>query len=633
MQQMRVWLRGRADDLGVLKPLVLLVWRASPRLFIALLALTLLGGLAPIGTMVVGARLLDAVIAAVRDGAVPSALLVLVGLFGALHVGSQLLNRMNNVVQGIYQKRVENSVQLMLVEKAGALDLAFFENPLFYNQLTNASNEAAFRPVMIVTQLMQLATLATTLISVVLVLLLWQPWVVPVIVIASALLFRTSARYNQSRFQMVVGRTTQMRTAQYYRAMLTSDWVAKEVRLFGLQPFLGGRYRRLLDQIYGQDVTLARRELLHVGAVELLLACVYPLLFGFAVYQAALGRITIGEFTLYNQSMWQLAGSLHFLTLMLSQLYENRLFIANLFLFLSLEPLVERPRPFGPALATPPARAPRIELRSVSFCYPHVNNPVLHDLSFVIEPGETVALVGVNGAGKTTLVKLLAGLYQPTGGQILLDGVDTTSMDRAALRERLGVILQDYIIYHFSAYDNIALGRAEALDDRERVLESARQSGFDRVAAAMPQGYETILGRFFELGYELSGGQRQLVALTRALMRRAPLLILDEPSAALDVYAEQRFFEQVLDEHRARNQTILFISHRFSTVRRADRILVLEHGRLIEEGPHSELMARGGRYAEMFIAQAQLYRPEMPEPPVAGLAHEHQPQLVVGASE
>ncbi len=632
MEQMRVWLRGRADDLGVLKPLVLLVWRASPRLFMALLVLTLLSGLVPIGTMFVSARLLDAVIAAAQDGAVPQALLMLVGMFGALHVGSQVLNRMNSAVQGIYQKRVENYVQQMLVDKAGALDLAFFENPVFYNQLTNASNEASFRPVMILTQLIQLGTLVTTLLSVVVVLLLWQPWVVPVIVIASALLFRTAARYNQSRFQMIVGRTTQMRASQYYRSMLTSDWVAKEVRLFGLQPFLGGRYRGLLERIYGQDVALARRELLHVGAVELLLACVYPLLFGFAVYQAAQGRITIGEFTLYNQSMWQLAGSLHFLTLMLSQLYENRLFITNLFLFLNLAPVVEAARPAAPAPPAVPATAPRIEFRHVSFCYPHVNNPVLHDLCFAIEPGETVALVGVNGAGKTTLVKLLAGLYLPTGGQILLDGVDTATMDRAVLRERLGVILQDYIIYHFSAYDNIGVGRAEALDDRERVLESARQSGFDRVAAAMPQGYETILGRFFELGHELSGGQRQLVALTRALMRRAPVLILDEPSAALDVYAEQRFFEQVLDEHRARSQTILFISHRFSTVRRADRILVLEHGRLIEHGPHADLLARGGRYAEMFTAQAQLYGPETPEPP-AGAAHESRPQLAVGASE
>ncbi|GAB4191583.1 MAG: ABC transporter ATP-binding protein [Roseiflexaceae bacterium] len=622
MQQMRMWLRGRLDDLTVLKPLVLLVWRASPPLFLALLALTLLAGLLPVGSMFVSARLLDAVIATAQDGGgtLPGPLLVLVGLFGVLHVGSQLLNRMNNVVQGIYQKRVENYVQLMLVEKASTLDLAFFENPQFYNQLTNASNEASFRPVMIVTQLMQLGMLATTLISVVVVLLFWQPWVVPVILMASMLLFRTAARYNQSRFQMIVGRTTQMRTSQYYRAMLTSDWVAKEVRLFGLQPFLGGRYRGLLDQLYSQDVTLVRRELLHVGAVELLLASVYPLLFAFAVYQAALGRITIGEFTLYNQSMWQLAGSLHFLTLMLSQLYENRLFITNLFQFLSLEPTVEAARADGPAPLTPPAATPRIEFRNVSFCYPHINNPVLHDLSFVIEPGETVALVGVNGAGKTTLVKLLAGLYLPTGGQILLDGVDTALMDRAVLRERLGVILQDYIIYHFSAYDNIGIGRAEALDDRERVLESARQSGFDRVATAMPQGYETILGRFFELGHELSGGQRQLVALTRALMRRAPVLILDEPSAALDVYAEQRFFEQVLDEHRTRSQTTLFISHRFSTVRRADRILVLEHGRLIEAGSHSELLARQGRYAEMFTAQAQLYGPETPERSVVGVA-------------
>jgi ATP-binding cassette subfamily B protein len=262
--------------------------------------------------------------------------------------------------------------------------------------------------------------------------------------------------------------------------------------------------------------------------------------------------------------------------------------------------------------------APTIDFCDVTFKYPDVPTPVLDHLTFHLSPGETVALVGMNGAGKTTIVKLLAGLYHPTSGRILIDGLDITTLDRRVLRALLSVIFQDYDVYHWSAADNIAVGHIASREDRSRIERAAELSGFAAVVKPLSDGYDTVLGRFIERGYELSGGQRQLLALARMLMREAPVLILDEPGAALDVENEQAFFEQLLSMQQRRQQTVIFISHRFSTVKQADHILLLEGGRLLEEGTHEELMRKDGRYAHLFASQVRMYADERTSPDEPG---------------
>jgi ATP-binding cassette subfamily B protein len=331
-------------------------------------------------------------------------------------------------------------------------------------------------------------------------------------------------------------------------------------------------------------------------------------LIAFTAFQALQGDITIGQFNLYTQSIVQLGGQMPEFMFMVGALHESNLFAAGLFGLLAMKPQVEVPRPDSKIHLSNISSTPRLEFRNVSFAYPGDNRAVLKDISFIIQPGEAVALVGGNGAGKSTLVKLLAGLYEPTEGQILLDETDIRTLDRRDLRAYLSVIFQDYNIYHFSARENVGVGQVSLLDDSERIEVAAQRSGLDRVIARLPDGYNTVLGRFWERGHELSGGQRQLVALTRALLREAPILILDEPSAALDVYTERRFFQRLLqDRSGGPTQTVVFISHRFTTVRRADRILVLENGRLTGQGTHEDLVSQGGRYAEMFNLQATMY--------------------------
>lgn len=598
-------------SLAMLRALVALVWRASPRFFVCLLVLTVLSGLTPLALMLVSARLLDSLVVALQAPqpvALLSSIVPWLVLLGGVRLMDQLLARLRGAIEGLHQTLVTNHVRLLITSRAAALDLAFFENPEFHNQLSNALGEASYRPLVIVTQLLTLVASLTSLVSVTVLLLLWQPWIVPLILLCALVLFAVTARFGRERAALMIGRTATARTAEYTQTLLTVDWVAKEVRLFGLRDFLLGRLRGLLDQMYRQDRRLARRQTLSAGGVELVLFVVRPLLIGFAAWQTLQRAITIGQFSLYTQAIVFLEEGLTRVLTGLAELHEHQLFVANLFQFLALEPEVEIRR--DPAGQPTISARPQIEFRNVSFSYPDRDQPVIEGLSFTIRPGEKIALVGTNGAGKTTLVKLLTGLYRPTMGQILFDGIDIETLDRAVLRDAIGVIFQDYAIYHLSLSENIGIGRVDLLHDQARIQAAARHSGLDRVVERLPDGYATVLGRWIERGHELSGGQRQLVAITRAMLRDAPVLVLDEPTAALDPAAEQRFFHAMLDTQRTRDQTLIFISHRFSTIRRADRILVLEGGRIIEQGSHDTLMARAGRYAELFTIQAEPYQAE-----------------------
>ncbi|GLV53984.1 HlyB/MsbA family ABC transporter [Dictyobacter sp. S3.2.2.5] len=600
-----------------LRSLFQLLWRISPAFFCLWLLLTLLTGLLPLVLITLTSALLQVLAQATtvlptQHAPISSTFFLLLLLFAGANLVAQMLQNVNAVIQELYRARCSNHVQLLLLSKAAEIDLAYFEHPEFHNQMRTAANEAPFRIPMFIDQLMGTITTLTTFVSLSLVLILWQIWIVPVICLASLVLFAVSLHFGSRQVQLIEQRGELEHKKFYFTTLLTSEQAAKEIRLFGLRDFLLQKVRTLLETTYRQDSQLAWRRMWGAGAADLVLTATQLLVLAFTALQTALGYISLGQFNLYMQSILQLVSLLKTLATFQGGMHGSNLFAANLFQFLALSPQVEARRSVSLSPQPVPVRAPRIEFRDVSFRYPGTEQPVLHQVSFTIAPGEAVALVGENGAGKTTLVKLLSGLYEPTEGQILLDNQDIRTLDRTALRAYLSVIFQDYTIYHLSAYENIGVGQVQFIEEVTRLEEAARRSGLERVVQALPEGYETILGRFWEHGHELSGGQQQLVALSRALLRDAPVLLLDEPSAALDIYTERRFFQQLLEERQglaSDARTVIFISHRFATVRRADRILVLEHGRVLEQGTHDALIAQGGRYADMFLLQAEPYGP------------------------
>ncbi|MEM8531854.1 MAG: ABC transporter ATP-binding protein [Chloroflexota bacterium] len=610
MQDTSLKLEQTFHYFATIKPLVRLLWKAGPWLTLCIALLSILQGLLPMGTLYLTALLIDAITQLVGapesiNGVPPSVLALLLGLAG-MGVLQQVLGYVQQAIQGLHQTKLANYIQTLVLEKSSSLDLAFFENPVFFNQFQNAIREASYRPVNMIMQFAQMLSSITQISALVTVLLLWQAWIIPILLVTSLLSFRVSFRFSGARYSMETEQAILRRRSMYLTSLLSETAYAKEVRLFGLRHFLLDRFRTVLQRVFHEERRLTMGHIRHSGSVELVLALVQPLLLGFAAIQVLRGLLSIGQFTFYTQSIAQFGGAITTLLLGLAQLHENNLFLTNLFRFLELEPEVEAPRAQSSEHAANISALPEITFRNVSFVYPGTTKPILDNVSFVIRPGESVALVGENGAGKTTLVKLLTGLYRPTSGQILFDGVDIDLLDRKVLRDYLSVVFQDFITYAFSAHDNIALGQIDTIEDQDRVREAARMSGFDKVVDQLPEQYDTVIARFLDTGTELSGGQRQLVSLARALLRRSAILVLDEPSSALDVYKEKEFFERLLDD-RSYQQTVIFISHRFSTVRRADRILVLEQHTLLEEGTHDELMQRQGRYAEMFTTQLEMY--------------------------
>ncbi len=601
------------DYFNTVRPLIGLAWKASPRFLVVSFGLTLLIGLLPTANIFITSALLEALVQATRrtdvNSLLPTNFVLLLVLLAGASLLTQILQRLSSVVQHLHQTHVINYIERLIAEKAVAIDLAHFENPTFHNQMRTAANDASYVPLMFVNQLMQTASMLVTVISLATILIIWQPWIVPVLIVTSLITLGVSMRFGTARVNLIKDRAETERQKQYLNMLFTSEQAAKEIRVFGLQDLLLGRFRKIQQTVYQQDRQLAFRELRYSGTAGVLLAGIQPALIAFTAFQTLAGIISIGQFNLYTQSIAQLEGGLTQLIFTLSSLHESNLFAASLFGFLSTQPQVEAKRAGSASRVGAISSAPRIEFQNVSFGYPGTNAKVLKNVNLEIKPGEAIALVGENGVGKSTLIKLLSGLYEPTEGKILLDGVDIQLLNRQDLRDYLSIIFQDYTIYHFSVRDNIGVGRTERFHSLEQIEEAAYHSGLDQVIAKLPNGYETILGRFWQDGHELSGGQRQLVALARALLRQSPILILDEPSAALDIYTENRFFERLLQNREAGQvQTIIFISHRFTTVRHANRILVLENGNILEQGTHEELISQNKRYAEMYNLQASQYQ-------------------------
>jgi len=585
---------------------LLLVWQANAGLTVSLGLLNLLQGLLPAVRVWLSKLLIDAVVGSISTGS-GTAALPQIGVLVAAQFGigavANIAGTLANISQQLLQERVANRVQLLVMRHANELDLVFFERPQFYDLIQQVQREVGYRPVAMVQTAFGLIRQLLTFISM-LALLVNLGWVIAAAALLSPIPnFISNVRYGWGGYQLMRRQSPLRRMMAYLTTVLTTDTFSKEIKLFTLGDFFIERFSHLFERYYAENRRLVIERYLAGAAFSMLSVLATGLTFFYVAFRALAGQVTVGDLTLYVQAADGVTSAFTQLLGGLQSMYEHQLYLATLFELLDFKPLVNAP-------AHPvPIRRPfqeGIEFRDVSYTYEGKDEPALANVSFTIAPGETVAIVGHNGAGKTTLVKLLARLYDPQSGTILIDGHDARDYDPVALRGEYGVLFQDYVSYQLSARENIGVGRVDRLDEAGAITTAATQSGAASVIERLPAGYETLLGKWFDGGVNLSGGEWQKVALGRAFMREAQILILDEPSAALDAKAEYELFSRL--QELAQGRTAVFISHRFSTVRRADRILVFEHGRLIEQGTHEELLALDSRYAELFNLQAASYR-------------------------
>ncbi|HEX6508443.1 MAG TPA: ABC transporter ATP-binding protein, partial [Chloroflexota bacterium] len=530
-------------------------------------------------------------------------ILWLVALELGLAVVGLVLREAINYQRQVLAERLTGYVSLSILAHTQQLDLPILERPEFYDRLRRAEESAFYRPAGLLFQMLSLVQGAVTLLAALLILARLQPLALPLLLLAAIPYAIVQSGTAAQFYTLSMGQTPETRQARYFSHLLSTDQGAKEIRVFGLGSHLLERYREILWRNQGQIARLAWSRGIRSAITALLPAAVYAVIFAYLCLQALSRHITVGDLTLYIGIVFRSQDSLQQLMLSLSGLLENSLFLQDYQAFLRLQPVM--PTNTGGARITLPIRR-GVCFEGVSYSYPGSAHNALADVSLELRAGETVAIVGENGAGKTTLVKMLARLYDPASGRITIDGQDLRQLDVASWRRQIAVIFQDFIQYYLTAAENIGFGAIDALGDAGRIEAAAERGGADDVIARLPEGYRAVLGRWFEQGTQLSGGEWQRIALARAFMRDAPILVLDEPTASLDARAEFEIFQRFRE--LTRDRIVLLISHRFSTVRMADRIYVLDAGRIVESGDHEELMRRGGRYAELFQLQAAGYR-------------------------
>jgi ATP-binding cassette subfamily B protein/ATP-binding cassette subfamily C protein len=601
---------GLADRLAALRDLARhapatfrLVWEAHPAGATALVVLSIVAAVLPAGVAWTGKLIVDAVASAAAGAGDPARAGGLVALELGLMGASLAVGRLLGLSRELVRARLGHVVNVRILDKALELELRHFEDSETYDKMQNARRDASSRPLSLVSQALAVGQNAVTLATLSALLARLSPWSVLVVVASSIPAFLAEARLAAESFRVTSWRAPEGRKLDYLEWILTRDSHVKEVKLFGLGPLVLGRYKDLFARFYVDDRRLAIRRMgagILFGLVSL---GVFYAMYALVALRAARSEITLGDLALYVAVFRQGQGAVQAILSALGTAYEDALYISNLFAFLAIPTAGERPR--GGPQALPRGEPRRIELEDVSFRYAGSDRWALRNVTLVLEPGETLGLVGENGAGKSTLVKLLLRLYEPTEGRILYGGVDLRDLDVRDLRARIGAVFQDFVRYQFTAAENIGFGNPEHVDDRERIAEAARLGGAESVVASLPSGLDTVLGGWFERGHDLSAGQWQKIAVARAFMREAEVLVLDEPTAAIDAEAEHELFQRF--RSLAAGRTAIIISHRFSTVRIADRIAVLRDGRLEELGSHRELIARDGRYAHLFRLQARGY--------------------------
>ncbi len=599
--------RDRLRALRNVPPLLRMVWDTSPALTSGTVILRLISSLIPVGQLWVGKLIIDQVVHALQNRLLghPVAsqrIWVYLAYEIALAVLSDLLSRAVNLTDSLLGDKFTNHVSLRLMQHADRMDLVSFEDPVFYDKLERARRQTTARLGMlgiIAGMGQQVITLLTLLAAVV----SFSPWFLILLVGAVVPAFLGETRFAMLAYSMLYRWTPERRELDYLRMLGASSQSAKEVKIFGLGQHLADRSRTLFDKFYEENKALAIKRAVTGSLLNLLPTAGYYGAYVLILIRTMAGVMTVGSLTFVAGAFARSRSLIETLFSSLNNIAEQALYIKDLFDFFETEPsIVSVPN----ALPAPRPIRSGFEFRDVSFAYAGSERQVLRRVSFRFDAGERIALIGENGAGKTTLVKLLARLYEPTSGAILLDGIDLREYDVDSLRGEIGVIFHDYMRYGMLVRENIGFGRIEELADQARVESAARKSLADPMIAQLKDGYQQMLGRRFENGVDLSAGQWQKVALGRAYMRDAQVLILDEPTASLDARAEYEVFLRFADLTRGRMAVL--ISHRFSTVRMADRILVLADGELVEQGTHQQLVALGGRYAELFELQAAGYR-------------------------
>ena len=584
-----------------------LVWQASKRHTLINFSLIPLIAVLPAAQSWVGKMIVDRILQAIDINADVQAGLQLVLPFVlfefALLLVSTLLSSFQSLSNNILRSLLTRHVNTLIIDKSISLDLQFYEDPVFYDNMQNARRRADSSALAIVTSISQVAQQLITLISLVVLLVGFSPWLAMVVILAAVPNFLSNSRFAEMAFRALTHRAPEARLLSYIENLLTSNETVKEIKLFGLGESLKQRYEDLFTQFLEEDTSIARRNTYASLAWGMLSNLAYYGSYIWVIVRTITRAITLGDMTMFLSVFRQSQRAVQMLLENFSRLYENNLYLDNLLDFLKIEPALEIPEN-GKIAPAPILEGVRFE--NVSFKYPGSEKFVLKNVNLFIKPGESIALVGLNGAGKTTLIKLLTRLYDPTEGRITLDGTDLRDFDLQSLHQRFGVIFQDFVRYQFSVKENIGFGQVEELENQERIEVAADKGGATEVIAELPEGYETVLGRRWNRGHELSGGQWQKIALSRAFMRKAEVLILDEPTSALDAEAEYEIFLRFRELMQGR--VAVLISHRFSTVRMADRIVVLSEGRIIELGSHEELMARNQSYAHLFNLQAEGYR-------------------------
>jgi len=585
---------------------VRLVWQANRWATIGLGFLTLAGALLPVAQAWVGKLIVDGVVASIQRGADPEvvrSVFILLILELALFLVSAGVNHARRLIQQLIQLQLANRIRGEIIRKALTLDLAFFEHPDFYDRLQNARRESGYKPVDLINDTFLIVQNTITLISFAALLLRFSPWLVIILLVTSIPAFIAETRFAEEGFRLLTYRAPETRQINYLSRLLTEDTSAKEIKLFNLGDTLLTRYMTLFEKFFQEDKSLALRRAIAGFGLGLIATLGFYGSYAWIVWQTVHGRISLGDMTLYLTIFRQGQTTFQSILSGIGSIYENNLFMANLFDFLGLKAQME----IAPHTRRLPVSLRQgIEFRGVGFRYPESEEWALRDVDLSIAPGEKIALVGPNGAGKTTLIKLLSRLYDPTEGRIFIDGIDIRELDPLDLRQRIGVIFQDFVRYHLAASENVGFGQIEALDREEQIIESARKSGAHSIIENLPNGYQTMLGRWFHGGHELSIGQWQKIALARAFMRDAEILVLDEPTASLDAETEYEIFRRF--QELTVGKMAILISHRFSTVRMADRIIVIQEGRIVEIGSHEELLSQRGIYGHLFGLQAEGYR-------------------------